>query len=1611
MEPNQFNFQEEPTMGFNLMEEEPTQAPGTFTVFADDKVIDTEVARVRAAKYDFAMGDGSAGRESIERALYAGSEDSLRLKAVSDENLRAYRLRQSIAEDLVRGKNGEPLSKQEQAIIQGLTNAEAQTYMQSPKTVLERLYATRMVDTANSIVLTGAHERLIAEGGSEEADRMSSTGIDIIAHKERAQRHLEDVNARWKTAGYASTVSNYAEQVVPFFSWWNYQNAIPSMGEARSFLPGNNLEEQVRHYYTLPLNQAEEVLARAVERMESANPLDAKNFLEAIISYSNTDKFVNNVFGVLDVATVAPIGTLAKATRATGTLMRDVVKVAAKPEVKASELLEAAGDKTAMAQQFFAEVAGKVEARAATEGQQATWNDMFGRLPLLSNPKAELESGELAKSAVFVQKLTDELTMSSAKMLDGVFVEPIRLEKLVPGTPAFDEAITEAVSRVGKQATEATDNFMFARPVREPFLSGAQYIDVTYGNKGGVPFTTEAEAVAKSKEFGFDSIGTVVPEGNGFSIRVRTGIQEVDGKIRSLMTPTDLPTPRDTKNLFMSWALSPNTLLSKDVVSDRAVAVYGINKLAEMGRTMLSEIKSGMSRKDWKGFNEFITKQRDFTSTVDGVTQRGRFSDGLAGFEMDWQKQFNRLPSEAEATAYFRYRQINDLEYAVHNATNLKNKTAEGITNIVLPWWSRSLAPKFEGRIVRDDPFAHPDPSNFIIWTGEGAGLELISSARAPRGMTIQKIKDRIAKEGLVPVQVTKEGEQMLRANYGLSKQLPDQRFQYIYVKNPKSEPLSINQVPYRPGGHVRLKDGHFISQPDITRVERASGAPVHYYSGDRNLTHFVSDSDARDFLPRLEKGRQMLIEGRAANDLAPLRAHLEKELGGAFTVEDFSNLFKKRGGGFDINTPFSIRATGSTIGDTENLGLKYANLKMGTDDVRSVAMQRMDPQYFKERGDILDTFAWSGSDHSPVLKRAQAELVDPFDTMEASFQSVIKSRYLDDLRVKVMERFVNEFAHVLDVPLEQLKANPWSHLLDPVYKAGAKKEDIQAAKNLRRTTLEFMGIRTPLEKEVAYVKQKLADSLYEKIGKDGLAKVEAGKELLDRASLGFTKDPVRFIRSLAFYEKMALYNPKQLFLQAQNFTSVVAIEGLERGAKAASAYYMHRGMMMNGTKEISDAMATMATKFGWKKEDILESYEAANRAGFYRVGGEHAYSDAVATPSINVSTFGKELDRSTVFFKEGERISRISAWNAAYLRWKELNPGKALTDNEIGKILSRADDLNGNMSRASNAAWQQGVFGIPTQFWGYQARLSELMLGKRLTVPEKTRMVAAYSLMYGLPTGAAVTGAGMVYPFQEGVRQYMLENGMAYDQGIVTRIMTEGIGGVANGIMFGEQTNFSETYSPQGLDILKKVLSGDKPMTELVMGVGGTTFRDNIKAAHPFLMAIGKVMGMDNGYDLTVRDFVDASASISSLSNASKAMHAYYTQQYWSKKETKLSDREVTAVQALLMGTTGVIPKHIADSYAMVASLKDRKAMQDELRVEIVKNLRLAYSSDTVDQADKYLRRAQIHIETAGFTPREMRQVMKTSYDNWEGSVDKLAYKYAQTSKDRMEDYLKRGR
>ena len=123
-------------------------------------------------------------------------------------------------------------------------------------------------------------------------------------------------------------------------------------------------------------------------------------------------------------------------------------------------------------------------------------------------------------------------------------------------------------------------------------------------------------------------------------------------------------------------------------------------------------------------------------------------------------------------------------------------------------------------------------------------------------------------------------------------EQLRDPRFNPTYSKVPEHvnivltpqverAPLALEQIPYRPGGHIVYDQSFYASQPKI----RGST-----YISDINVYGFDTQSLGQRKVAALNEARVMLKEAVATGDYRALEQYLPKNL--PHTVADLKGMF-----------------------------------------------------------------------------------------------------------------------------------------------------------------------------------------------------------------------------------------------------------------------------------------------------------------------------------------------------------------------------------------------------------------------------------------------------------------------------------------------------------------------------------------------------------------------------------------------------------------------------------------------------------------------------------------------------------------------------------------------
>ena len=766
-------------------------------------------------------------------------------------------------------------------------------------------------------------------------------------------------------------------------------------------------------------------------------------------------------------------------------------------------------------------------------------------------------------------------------------------------------------------------------------------------------------------------------------------------------------------------------------------------------------------------------------------------------------------------------------------------------------------------------------------------------------------------------------------------------------------------------------------------------------YKGDRTWAGFNSEKEAIEWSNKMDTARKLMVAGDTSFD-----NYVKTNL--PYSPDAFKNLFEpvvdKETGEileealFSKNDSFVYTRNGQHVSDKVNLRAQYGEGFEDSINSKYNLFRDIDKKFAGTRDLALQSVVKEGTETNPVFKFQAASTLDPLETLNRTMANISRSKYFDDYKIASAMSWVEEFGDLLvsgegagtitgERAKKFLRDNPVLALHEPIFsnKSG-DLERIRAAQNARRAILNLIGTPDEVSKTFSWMKQKILNEVYDRMGSKATNYV--ADHLLPKV-----EDPLTYMRSIAFHTKLGLFNPVQIFLQAQTMANIMAIAGPKNAGVGSAGYALMRRLALTNKPQVIEHMAEVSTKFGWKKDDFIEAYNTMRRVGVDVVEGEMANLDDVLSPKLYTNSIGKFANKGLVFFRETEKAVRMTAWNAAYLEWRRANPNVPLNDKIIGQILVRQNDLTVNMTRASNAMWNQGFLSIPTQFFAYQIRLAEQFWGDRLTFGEKARLYLMFSTLYGVPTATgAVAG---IWPMYEDIKQTAMEMGIPVNDGVMEAFM-EGLPSVAMEAIFGEEFNVAQRYGPGGLTFFKEALNGDKTSVEIAMGASGSIFGDILGSIDPVWNGIKGVFSQDNDtYPLLAEDFIDATRNISTVNNAVKMIYAMNTGKYISKNEIYMGD--VTTWDAVFMGMTGLSPREVSDAFIKIESLQELRDAQMAAKKEAIKYFRKAFEAKSVEEKEQYLRAAKVHIIGGGFTPDQYSDIFLEATRGNTSLVDKI--------------------
>ena len=332
----------------------------------------------------------------------------------------------------------------------------------------------------------------------------------------------------------------------------------------------------------------------------------------------------------------------------------------------------------------------------------------------------------------------------------------------------------------------------------------------------------------------------------------------------------------------------------------------------------------------------------------------------------------------------------------------------------------------------------------------------------------------------------------------------------------------------------------------------------------------------------------------------------------------------------------------------------------------------------------------------------------------------------LSEYRTAQIERYkktVNQLAHEEGLSTGFADPNNWrSELLIGNTNHKVMMEDA------RNIMINNLNIPTNEESKFQDLMFRIAMMSEGKYGKFG--------EMTKKTALNFAEgSPVASLKGATFHALLGWFNPRQLYVQAQNASLALSMYPQHALQSSLEAFTMRTAW--HATEE---AQRRIATRIGADPDEFVDNIRAFKKSGLEDSIRRNADLGSMRNGfgGGGLQKFREAARRGLVFYEEGELISRMTAWNIAR-RTKKLNKKKFLSDKDIDSLHDETLRLHMNMQKENASWWQTNpLTGNITQFLQVQAKLIENIMPEVLggtgkwTKQERAQALAGQVLMYG---------------------------------------------------------------------------------------------------------------------------------------------------------------------------------------------------------------------------------------------------------------------------------------
>lgn len=1342
-------------------------------------------------------------------------------------------------------------------------------------------------------------------------------------------------------AGFSlNDVYEFGTSMIPFVQRMRIMNEVED-APSSSWNPGTNYLEQYLYLMSLPASDRIIAVRNHVAKLREEGLFDeAGKFLVTMSQgYSLHDAAQDNAIqNSFDALELTPIGLLGDTTRLGRAVGKKVVKGMAATPPKESVLKEVA--------QHSGDVVSASSVKLANyfEGVAGGIDDIADKAVGVFNPHRYIRGTDTAANAHYA-KLSDEIAKGSDAATEIFDSVRIARQNPIEYREAVNRTTTQLVQRFsGKVTNNVVD-------VEEKFIpaTNTTRIGVSFGHVNGQLFETQKKATRFAKERIAPRTDDfeVVPYADKWVVRVYTDLDETSTNFGKFKLESRDEVNDSFANRFIAAIRSPGYVLSESNMQARKTALHGEQRLNTIFSDLVEPFKR-MRNSERDEVLKMLELQRDLPNPKK-KNDRGFYYQNAQEFEAAFLSTHGKLPTEAQHKANWAYREAMDIDFLMRATGRYRDINRVGGKNVAFTFKDKKGKTNTVsglGRQVDNIDFTKDGVIKLIDRSGKVSGRHITPE-------DFEKIKAKGNIEVFETIETPfKFGDNSIAHVVIVENGAKVNRVKFSDLLN------------YNPGGHVQHKFPIYIKQAKLAGSEGKK-----YFMGDQTILNATSEKGAARLADLYNKIRVSIKEG--TDDW---RRIVDDELTHT-TKDEVWEAFKGKNAYLDIDTPIqAVRAGSRTIDTIAATGVRVADSPYNQ-------LADLERKFTQERGMNYTTLAEEESGKFKILGTSDA-LLDPLETLQVATRNSVNARAQKDYVVRSVKDILNNFSDIIRPEvLRRAESNPMEFLYnEKAFLDGADKSLVSFANVARKAALRQVAQVDTTHNIIEAFRHRLTELAY-----PGLEwKDVGGKAKIARAALPFVKDPISFAKNVAFDLKLGMFNPVQIFVQAQTMAYTLGhadnLDEAWRVVASSASMQMH---LFNKEEGIWKHFGRAVNKAGgFTSEEYVESLRALERSGWHLVGRDLGYLDDVSNHQLFESGGRRFLDAGRVFFNGVERTLRLNGWNLAYSKWKKLNPGKKVDDQAISWIIDKADDYTVNMSAANNAVWQKGVFGAVTQFASYQIRLMEQMLpalfgqSKRMSTGRAWFLFGVMSSMYGVGYGGVSAAVGGLWPMGESIRQYALQNG--YDlNDTYFEFLQDGIPSVLTEMMTGYDLDFSSRYAPGGYSLFKDLFdpNSDVHPAEIIGGAPGSILSDVISGMLDTSVvayyAASDLEDTKSVFKVTGSSLNEVLNNISSYKLGNDVYAAWNMGKWLMRNGSDIAD--VDKVEGTIARILGATPQDITDAYLKGRVMK----LEGEAKTKLLRQARNEYRKALRDEENGVLNSP--HYETAkawligaGYSTRE---------------------------------------